>query len=65
MTNEQQDQARSIYRTSDYTMDRRKFRVDIDRAGVARDFQHYIEIGGLVATDIDFYRLRKCFPRGI
>ena len=68
MNNQQVEAAAAIYKTTGLHPESRggdKYRADISRAIVAKDFTHYITMGGILGNSYDFHNLRKAFPRGI
>lgn len=58
------DEMCSIYGTID-AYKRVKYTADVERSLVARNFQQYIEFGGILGNSIDYSRLKRLFPKGI
>jgi len=55
--------AASIYKT--FGVNTLKYLTDIDRASISTDYQHYVELGGILTHDLSYNQLKKYFPRGV
>lgn len=64
LTNYQKSVVASTYKTCRACEDCDTL-LDVERAILSQDFQHYIIMGGLLTTDIDWQYLRNSFPRPI